>query len=48
MKRNSLVRKIYKNETINKINKKIKLLGVNCHYNAIDFLNIRLVLGLII
>ena len=48
MKRNSLVRKIYKNETINKINRKIKLLGVNCHYNAIDFLNIRLVLGLII
>lgn len=48
MKRNSLVRKIYKNETINKINRKIKLLGVNCHYNAIDFLNLRLVLGLII
>ena len=43
-----LVRKIYKNETINKINKKIKLLGVNSNYNAIDFLNIRLVLGLII
>ncbi len=48
MKRNSLVRKIYKTETINKINKKIKLLGVNSNYNAIDFLNIRLVLGLII
>ena len=48
MKRNSLVRKIYKTDTINKISRKIKLLGVDCKYNAIDFLNLRFVLSLII
>ncbi len=48
MKRNNLVRKIYKNTTINKINKKIKLLGVNCSYNTIDFLNTRLILCLVV
>lgn len=48
MKRNSLVRKVYKTKTINKINKKIKLLGVKCKYNVFDFLNIRFILSLII
>ena len=47
MKKNNLVRKIYKNATINKIERKIKLLGVNTKYNTTDFLNFRLIFCLI-
>ncbi len=48
MKERSLVQKIYLESTIKKIEKKIKLLGVNCKYNAIDLLNIRLIVSIII
>ena len=39
MEQKSLVRRIYSEKTIQKIEKKIKLLGLNCHYKAIDLLN---------
>lgn len=42
MKERSLVRKIYLESTIQKIDKKIKLLGIHCKYNTIDLLNLRL------
>jgi len=42
MKRQSLVRKVYLESTIKKIDKKIKLLGIHCNYDVIDLLNIRL------
>lgn len=41
-KDNNLVRKIYREKTINKIISKINYLGINCHYDAIDLLNKRL------
>lgn len=40
--------KLHRQKTLEKIDTKIKLLGSNCKYNAIYFLNIRLVLSLII
>ncbi len=43
MKEKSLVRRIYLESTIRKIEKKIKLLGIHCKYNAIDLLNYRLI-----
>ena len=48
MKERSLVQRIYKEKSIKKIEKKIKLLGLHCHYNAIDLLNIRLLTSLIL
>ena len=42
MKERSLVRRIYSVRTIDKIEKKIKLLGINCKYDATDLLNLRL------
>ncbi len=48
MKKNSLVKKIYKAGTIKKIERKIKLLGVNTKYNTTDFLNIRFILCLVV
>ncbi len=46
MDNRSLVRKIYTEKSIRKIEKKIKLLGINCKYNAIDLLNLRLLIGI--
>ena len=46
MKERSLVRRIYSEKTIQKIEKKIKLLGIHCHYKAIDLLNCRLLISL--
>jgi len=42
MKERSLVRRIYLESTIAKIERKIKLLGIHCKYNTIDLLNLRL------
>ncbi len=44
----SLVRKIYLERTIEKIERKIKLLGIYCKYDAIDLLNYRLLLSIAI
>ena len=41
MKNRSLVRRIYLDKTIKKIESKIKLLGIQCKYDAQDLLNIR-------
>ena len=41
--KNNLIRKIYQDKTINKITKKVKLLGVDCKYDVIDLLNKRVV-----
>ena len=46
MNERSLVRRIYTEKTIKKVEKKIKLLGINCKYNAIDLLNLRLLIGI--
>lgn len=48
MKERGLVRKIYLEKTIQKVEKKVKLLGVNCKYNVIDLLNYRLILSIAI
>ncbi len=47
-KENNLVRKIYREKTINRVNRKIKNLGINCRYEVIDLLNKRLLIGMII
>ena len=39
---NRFAKLFYREKTINKLNKKIKLLGINSKYNAITFMNIRL------
>ena len=46
MNERSLVRRIYTEKTIKKVEKKIKLLGINCKYNVIDLLNLRLLIGI--
>lgn len=43
-KDNNLIKRIYREKTINKIDAKIKLLGVYCNYNVIDLLNYRLLI----
>ena len=48
MKERSLVRRIYSEKSIEKIEKKIKLLGLHCHYKAIDLLNYRLLINLVL
>ncbi len=48
MKNRSLVRKIYLDSTIKKIEKKVKLLGIHCHYDPIDLLNARLILCILV
>ena len=42
MKVNNKSKTIYSKKQIDKINKKINLLGVNSKYNAITLLNVRL------
>ncbi len=46
MKERSLVRRIYLDSTIKKVEKKIKLLGIHCNYDAQDLLNMRLLASL--
>ena len=46
--RNKTIKKIYSENTINKINKKIKLLGSNCNYNSIKILNTRLTISILL
>ena len=48
MKERSLVRKIYLEKTIDKVTKKVKLLGSHCKYNPIDLLNYRFLLCLLL
>jgi len=47
-KDNNLIKKIYREKTIAKIDAKIKLLGVYCKYNTIDLLNYRLLISIAI
>ncbi|MCI8394029.1 MAG: type II secretion system F family protein [Bacilli bacterium] len=47
-KEKSLVRRIYLEKTIQKVEQKIDLLGIYCHYNAIDLLNYRLLISIAI
>ena len=44
--KNNLIIKIYQDKTINKITKKVKLLGVDCKYDVIDLLNKRVISSL--
>ena len=46
--KSNLVRKIYQDRTIDKINKKVKLLGIDYHYDVIDLLNKRLLSTLVL
>lgn len=48
MKKKSLVRRIYADKSIKKVEKKIKLLGLYCKYDAIDLLNYRLLISIAI
>jgi tight adherence protein C len=43
----SNMNKVYSAKAISRINKKIKLLGINCHYNPITVLNIQMYLTII-
>jgi len=45
-KDNNLIKKIYREKTIQKVDAKIKLLGVYCKYNVIDLLNLRLLISI--
>lgn len=45
-KDNNLIKKIYREKTIEKIDAKVKLLGVYCKYNTIDLLNYRLLISI--
>lgn len=47
-KDNNLIKKIYREKTIKKIDAKIKLLGVYCKYNTVDLLNYRLLISIAI
>ncbi len=47
-KDNNLIKRIYREKTIKKIDSKIKLLGVYCKYNTIDLLNYRLLISIAI
>lgn len=47
-KENNLIKRIYRDKTIKKIEEKIKLLGVYCKYNTIDLLNYRLLISIAI
>lgn len=45
---NSLFKEIYSKKTVNKIDKKIKLLGINAKYDAITFLSVRLITSILL
>ena len=40
---NKVFKYVYRDRTIEKLNSKIKLLGVNSKYDAITFMNIRII-----
>ena len=44
----SSIRSLYSKKLIKKIDSKINLLGITCNYNAISFLNIRLITSIIL
>lgn len=46
--KSNIAPKIYRKKTIEKIDKKIKLLGVNNNYNSVTFLNLRLLLVILV
>lgn len=46
--RDSIIHKIYREKTINKIDAKVKLLGVYNHYDVVTLLNMRLILTILI
>ena len=50
MKKNndSLFRGFYDKKTVERINKKISLLGYNCKYDAYTFLSIRLITSILL
>ncbi len=48
MTQKSLVRKIYLDRTIKKVEKKVKLLGIHCNYDVQDLLNARLLCSIFI
>ncbi|MDD3452746.1 MAG: type II secretion system F family protein [Bacilli bacterium] len=48
MKGNSIIRKIYREEDIKKISNDILMLGNNCKFDALQFLNLRLITTTII
>lgn len=45
---NKLTSLFYRDKTLNKINQKIKLLGINANYDAVTFMNFRLCTSLIL
>ena len=47
-KEHNIARKIYPEKTVERIEEKIKLLGMNCNYKVMDLLNYRLILGIIL
>lgn len=46
--RDNIIHKIYREKTINKIDAKVKLLGVYNHYDVVTLLNTRLILTILI
>ena len=47
-KERKLVYRIYPKKTIKKIEGKIKLLGINCKYDTMKLLNIRLLISILL
>lgn len=45
---NRIAALIYRDKTIKSIDKKIKLLGINCNYSSITFMNIRIITSILI
>ena len=45
---NSIFNFLYRDKTIEKLNKKIKLLGINTNYSAIKFMNIRIITSILV
>ena len=48
MENNNVFNFIYREKTLNSINKKIKLLGINQNYSAIKFMNIRVITSIFV
>ena len=46
--RNSLIEKIYTKKSINRIKRKVDLLGIYNKINPIEFMNIRLIISIVI
>ena len=45
---NRIANLFYRDKTLNNINKKIKLLGTNNNYNAVTFMNIRIITSILV